>query len=346
MKYTSIIIFALLTLFFVSCSENEQKAKPSNADKELISKAKTYFSPLPLIAINKENKKTKQKIELGHKLFFDTKLSKDETISCNSCHNLASFGVDNEATSVGDDGGRGDRNSPTVLNAALHSTQFWDGRSVDVEEQAGMPILNPVEMAIPDENFLVDRLKQDNEYPALFKKAFPGEEYPLNYENIRLALGLFERELLTPAPFDAFIKGDVMALNVEQKEGLNEFIDVGCITCHSGALLGGNMFQKFGVYGNYWTYTKGDSIDTGRFKVTENEADMYMFKVPSLRNVSMTHPYFHDGSVADTKEAIWIMAKVQLNKDLSDQQVESLNAFLQSLTSSEGVKKEYQTAPI
>jgi len=349
MKYAIQILFSIFLISLISCSNNEnntQTKDTSEADKALLEKGNTYFSALPLIAKNPDNIKSKEKIDLGHKLYFDTQLSKDQTISCNSCHDLATYGVDREATSLGDDGGRGDRNSPTVLNAALHTTQFWDGRSKDVEEQAGLPILNPVEMAIPNEAFLVDRLKQDSEYPELFKNAFPDQEDPLTYENIRLAISLFERELLTPSPFDVFLKGDLAALNDKQKEGLNDFVEVGCITCHSGPLLGGNMLQKFGVYGDYWEHTQSSAIDEGRFKETKKESDMYMFKVPSLRNISETYPYFHDGSVASLKDAIQIMSEVQLNKTLSPEQVDNINEFLISLTAKDGVKKEYQTAPI
>lgn len=346
MKILYSLLAALILMSVLNaCDDSEKKAVTSDADKELLAKAKTYFSPLPLIAKNADNKKTKQKIALGHKLYYDTQLSKDQTISCNSCHNLATYGVDNEATSVGDDGGRGDRNSPTVLNAALHTTQFWDGRSKDVEEQAGLPILNPVEMAIPDEAFLVDRLKQDGEYPSLFKEAFPDDADPLTYENIRNSLALFERELLTPGKFDTYIKGDVSALSKEEKDGMNAFIDAQCITCHSGPLLGGNLFQKFAVYGKYWEYTKGDSTDTGRFKETGVEGDKYMFKVPSLRNVTETYPYFHDGSVADLKEVIRIMGKAQLNVDLTNEQIVSINEFLRTLSPEDPIKVEYQSAP-
>lgn len=341
MKTIYYLFISIVFISLSSCNEEVKKETVSEADKDLLTSAKTYFAPLPLIAKNPDNPKTKKKIALGHKLYFDTQLSKDQTISCNSCHNLATYGVDNEVTSIGDDGGRGDRNSPTVLNAALHATQFWDGRAADVEEQAGMPILNPVEMAIPDEAFLVERLKQDSEYPVLFEEAFPEDEDPLTFSNISLSIALFERELLTPSPFDDYLKGDYNAISPEAKKGLQEFIEVGCITCHSGALVGGNLFQKFGVYGNYWEYTGGDSTDTGRFKETQVEADKYMFKVPSLRNVAETHPYFHDGSVSDLKEVIGIMAKAELNKDLSPEQVNNIYQFLESLSSPEPVKKEY-----
>jgi cytochrome c peroxidase len=346
MKHSVILFVASLFLSLYSCNNGPEKITISDADQALMSKAKTYFAPLPLIAKNPENTKTKQKIALGHKLYFDTQLSMDQTISCNSCHNLATYGVDREITSIGDDGGRGTRNSPTVLNAALHTTQFWDGRAADVEEQAGMPILNPVEMAIPNEEFLVERLKGDDAYPALFVEAFPDQEDPLTYENIRLALALFERELLTPSPFDEFIKGDPNAISAEAKEGLNTFVEAGCITCHSGALMGGNLFQKFGVYGNYWEYTDGDSTDAGRYNETKVEADKYMFKVPTLRNVAETYPYLHNGSVSDLKEVISLMGKVQLNKDLSPEQVNSIAAFLETLTSPNPIDESYIKAPI
>ena len=346
MRYLySILAAAIVISTLNACSDNEQKPEANNADKELLAKAKTYFSPLPLIAKNADNKKTKQKISLGHKLYFDNQLSLDQTQSCNSCHNLATYGVDNLPTSPGDKGENGDRNSPTVLNAALHTSQFWDGRSKDVEEQAGLPILNPVEMAIPDEAFLVDRLKKDPDYPTLFKEAFPDDADALTYANIRNSLALFERELLTPGVFDTYLKGDVTALSQEEKDGMNAFIDAQCITCHSGALLGGNLFQKFAVYGNYWEYTKGDSTDTGRFKETGVEGDKYMYKVPSLRNVTETYPYLHDGSVADLKEVIRIMGKAQLNVDLSNEQIASINEFLKTLSPENPIRPEYQSAP-
>jgi cytochrome c peroxidase len=240
--------------------------------------------------------------------------------------------VDNKPTSPGDDGGLGTRNSPTVLNAALHTTQFWDGRAKDVEEQAGMPILNPVEMAIPSEQFLIDRLSKIELYQGLFKEAYPGESKPLTYVNLQNAIGAFERTLLTPSKFDEYIKGNANALSVDEKKGLKTFMEVGCTTCHMGSLLGGNLFQKFGVYSDYWALTGSDPIDDGRFAETGNEAEKYMFKVPSLRNIAETHPYFHDGSVADLGEATKIIAKLNLNIDLSEEQVKDLVTFMKVLT--------------
>jgi len=212
-------------------------------------------------------------------LYYDPRLSKSGFISCNSCHNIATFGVDNLPTSIGHKWSIGPRNAPTVLNAALHVAQFWDGRAKDVEEQAQGPIVNPKEMAIPHKDYAVKRIASIPEYVELFKKAFPGEKNPVNYENIAKAIAAFERTLMTPSRFDKFLKGDLNALTPEEKKGLRLFIGVGC-----------------------------------------------------ARNVTRTYPYFHDGSVWDLREAVRIMAKVQLNKELTDEQINYIVAFLESLT--------------
>lgn len=282
-------------------------------------------------------------IKLGHALYFETNLSLQGNNSCNSCHNLSTFGVDNLPTSPGDKGQNGDRNSPTVLNASLHASQFWDGRAKDVEEQAGMPILNPVEMAIPNEKYLIDKLSKSDLYTSLFKKAFPSAETPLTYKNLRVALGAFERELLTPSRFDKYLDGHHEALSLQEKKGLLIFINVGCTNCHSGVALGGNMFQKFGVHKNYWQVTGSKKIDVGRITVTKEATDKHVFKVPSLRNIDKTQPYFHDGSVSDLKRAVEIMADVQLNVKLSPEELDNITAFLKSLTGE--VPAKYQQAP-
>jgi cytochrome c peroxidase len=210
--------------------------------------------------------------------------------------------------------------------------QFWDGRAKDVEEQAGMPILNPVEMAIPNEAFLVKKLKGVEEYKSLFAKAFPGTEDPLTYKNITYAIAAFERTLLTPSRFDQYLKGDANALNEKEKEGLQLFMDVGCTTCHMGTAVGGGIMQKFGLYGDYRSFTGSTIPDEGKKAVTKNDADKDVFKTCSLRNVEKTAPYFHDGSVSDLKKAIDIMAKTELDKTLQPNEIESIEAFLKSLT--------------
>ncbi|MBT8318073.1 MAG: cytochrome-c peroxidase [Lutibacter sp.] len=329
-----VLLVAILVISFMSCKE-EKKEKKAEVNPEYVALQKTassMFGKLPEVADNPENKVTDEKVVLGKKLYFDNRLSKDNKQSCNSCHNLETYGVDNLSTSPGNDGGFGTRNSPTVFNAALHMAQFWDGREPDVEAQAGGPILNPVEMAMPSEKVVVERLSKIEEYNQLFSEAFPDEEQPINYKNIQNAIGAFERKLITPSRFDDFIAGDLDALSTIEKEGLQLFISTGCVACHSGNVLGGNIYQKFGIFDDYWKYTKSTKIDEGKFEVTKKEGDKYIFKSPSLRNIEKTYPYFHDGSVKDLKEAVTIMAKLQLNKELPENELDALVAFLNSLT--------------
>ncbi|NLP58132.1 cytochrome-c peroxidase [Lutibacter sp. B1] len=329
-----LLIVGVLFLCIVSCKNKKQEeVKIENSEyTELQKTANAMFGKLPEQAENPANPITKEKVFLGKKLYFDTMLSKDNTQSCNTCHNIETYGVDNLSTSPGNDGGFGSRNSPTVFNAALHVAQFWDGREPDVEAQAGGPMLNPVEMAMPSEKEVIKRLSAVDEYTKLFSEAFPDEKNPISFQNIQKAIGAFERTLITPSKFDDFLDGDLEALTDTEKEGLQLFISKGCIACHSGKTLGGNIFQKFGIYDDYWKHTNSKKIDEGKFEVTKNEADKYIFKSPSLRNVAKTYPYFHDGSVTDLKEAVSIMAKIQLNKDLTDTELNALVAFLNSLT--------------
>lgn len=294
--------------------------------------ARAHFKILPVVAVSEENPITQAKVRLGKILYYDTRLSKNGNSSCNTCHNLATFGVDNEVTSDGDDGRKGTRNSPTVFNAALHNMQFWDGRAKDVEEQAGMPILNSVEMGIPHEGFLVDRLAGIKLYQELFKEAFPGEEQPLTYANLQKAIGAFERTLLTPSRFDQYMQGDSKAISSVEKAGLLAFVEAGCTTCHNGVGIGGGTLQRFGLVTDYRSLTRSRLNDEGRKAVTQYAADKDVFKVPGLRNISGTFPYFHDGSVAGLDSAVIIMGKAELNKDLSKQEVGQIVAFLKSLT--------------
>lgn len=340
-------LFFLAIFFLASCSSSEKPAALQVEGSEYdfaLADHLFLFEALPLKAVNAENPSTKEKIALGHALYFDTRLSMTGNNSCNSCHNLATFGVDGLPTSKGDNGGFGDRNSPTVLNAALHSLQFWDGRMKDVEEQAGGPILNPVEMAIPNKEFLMERLSKIEEYKLMFADAFPNDEDPFNYGNVQFAIASFERELLTPSRLDDYLNGNKSALSKQEKQGMMSFVVNGCTTCHNGALLGGNSLQKFGVYGDYWKETKSGKVDKGLALQTNNEVDLYMFKTPSLRNVAQTAPYFHDGSVSDLKEAIKIMGKLQLNKSLSQSEIDNIAAFLNALSGS--VPANYQQAPM
>ncbi len=332
-------ILTMLAIFFSGCTGNQKKEKASKksetiskAEKDLLAESQTFFKVLPTKAVNPENPVTDAKVKLGKMLYYDSRLSMNQTQSCNTCHNLSTYGVDHLPTSPGDNGKPGDRNSPTVLNAALKTAQFWDGRNKDVEEQAGGPILNPAEMAIPNEQFLIDRLKKVKIYPEMFAAAFPKEKDPVNFKNIRYSIAAFERTLLTPSRFDDYLNNDVNALNDQEKKGLKTFIDVGCIACHTGSLLGGNMMQQFPLYGEYDDYIHSENEDYGKFEETGNEADKFMFFVPQLRNVEKTGPYFHSGSVTDLKEAVKIMGKAQLDENLTDEQVNNIVAFLKTLT--------------
>ena len=332
MKKTIFYLSILVLLFSCTNTNKAKEEDTSETYKELDLQARRFFAPLNPIAENPENIITPEKVALGKMLYFDNRLSKDNTQSCNTCHNLETFGVDNKPLSEGNDGTLGSRNSPTTLNAAFHFVQFWDGREPDVEAQAGGPILNPVEMAMPSEQAVVDKLAAIEAYKVAFAKAYPDQSDPITYENLKKAIGAFERKLVTPSKFDEYIAGNDQALSGEEKKGLQTFINSGCTTCHSGALLGGTMYQKFGLFGNYWELTKSEKIDEGRFEATQNEADKYIFKVPSLRNIEKTGPYFHDGSVASLSESIAIMAKSQVNKDLSEQEINEIITFLKTLT--------------
>ncbi|HMM10690.1 MAG TPA: cytochrome c peroxidase [Bacteroidales bacterium] len=318
----------LLALIFQACSGgNSEKRKLSEADQMLLETAKRYFATLP-----QPNDPNTPLAILGKKLYYETALSANGQLSCNSCHPIISYGVDNKRVSPGHDGSLGNRNSPTTFNAWFHVAQFWDGRSPDLADQAKGPVLNPIEMGLQSPEDVVSILKSKPEYVELFAAAFPGEEDPITFDNFAKAVAEFEGTLATPAAFDAFLDGAVEMLDDQQKQGLSMFIETGCIACHIGPGLGGNMMQRFGlVHGPYYEFT-GSESDPGRAAVTGNEADKYVFKTPSLRNIEMTAPYFHDGSVESLEEAIRIMAYTQLGKELSNEDIEKLIAFFRSLT--------------
>lgn len=284
------------------------------------------FQPLPEVAGNPDNPLTDAKIDLGRKLYYDTRFSADRTVSCNTCHALDSFGDDGAPVSTGIKGQKGDRSAPTVYNAALHIAQFWDGREPDVEHQAMGPPLNPIEMGMHDASHIVTVLKSIPGYVDLFGKAFPDAGEKISFENFGKAIGAFERRLLTPAPWDDFLKGDDAALSTAQKEGLQLFITKGCITCHQGAGVGGHMYQKLGLV-KPWPGLK----DKGRAKVKGFEALEGFFKVPSLRNVTETAPYMHDGSVVTLEDAVSKMAEYQQGHALSDEETGKIIEFLKAL---------------
>jgi cytochrome c peroxidase len=285
------------------------------------------FAVLPEAPAIGANETKAAEIALGRMLYYDVRLSQGQSVSCNSCHPLNTFGADHKPTSEGHMGQRGSRNSPTVYNAALQFVQFWDGRAPDVEKQAGGPMLNRVEMAMPSEKAVVAVLTSMPGYIASFRQAFPGDKDPVTFAHATEAIGLFERGLITPSRWDKFLKGDQAALTQEEKIGLNQFLAAGCAACHSGVLLGGNTFQKIGVLKNY-----PDTSDPGRYQVTRNEGDRMVFKVPSLRNVAMTGPYFHSGKVANLDDAITQMAEYQTGRQLATADREAIAMWLKSLT--------------
>ena len=305
----------------------KKKARPVPSAAQLLETAKKYFAALPARAESPNNPLTPEKIALGRQLWYDTRLSKNHDLSCNSCHKLEDYGVDHEVTSPGHKGQRGDRNTPTAYNAATHFVQFWDGRSPDVEDQALKPATNPVEMALADEAACAASIQSVPGYEELFKAAFPGDAEPLNPRNMSLAIAAFERGLITPAPFDDFMTGNMTALNSDALRGLELFIELNCISCHAGPNLGGTMFQKLGAVKPY------ETKDEGRLKITGKPEDKSVFKVPGLRNVAKTAPYLHDGSAATLGDALDVMAEYQLPKGkLSDDEKTYLLAFFDTLT--------------
>ena len=300
------------------------------------------FEPLPAKPpVPKDNPITKEKVELGKQLFFDPRLSVDGTVSCNSCHNVMSSGTDNRPVSVGVNAHKGGRSAPTVWNAAFLTAQFWDGRAATLEDQAKGPILNSIEMGMPDKETVVKRLKSIPGYQKQFIAVFGGKD-PITYDNVAKAIATYERTLITPnSAFDRYLKGDKSALSKEAKQGMELVEKVGCTSCHNGPNFAGptNLPVGQGFYQKFPTYTGSEyekkynlTSDMGRFEATKKEEDKHMWRVPTWRNVALTAPYFHNGSVKSLDEAVRVMAKTQLNKDLEDNQTKSIVAFLNSLS--------------
>lgn len=295
----------------------------------LRNRAKSTFGTLPEKMPGSEND-TPELVSLGNKLYHEKRLSVNDTQSCASCHILDNKkgGVDNQKFSPGAKTGTiGGRNSPTVLNAGFHVAQFWDGRAATLAEQAKGPILNPVEMGMPSEKAVVDKISKIQEYKEQFAKAYPKQKNAITYQNIADAIAAFERTLVTHDRFDDFVKGDNNALTKEELKGLQTFMDQGCIACHMGPLFGGTSYQKMGAVRPY-----ENTKDAGRFDVTKKEQDKFFFKVPSLRNIALTAPYFHDGGAATLSDAVIKMASHQLGKDLPKKDVDAIVTFFKSLT--------------
>jgi len=318
-----------LALASAGCSESQKKAE-LKAEQKVVKEAPRAVGREPLQALPAVPQLDPKVVALGRRLFHEKRLSADGKVSCAGCHDLAKGGVDGKQQSVGFEGKIGAVNAPTVYNAALNFVQFWDGRAATLEEQIGAPVTNPIEMAMTWERLLA-LLQADPSYAQAFAAAFPDG---VKEANVRRAIADFERTLLTRgSPFDRFLGGDQQALGPEAKNGYETFKAVGCIACHQGRNVGGNMFQRFGVLGDYFK-DRGhvSDADYGRFNVTHNEADRYVFRVPSLRNVERTAPYFHDGSAATLVQAVQVMARYQLGRKLADDQVSNIIAFLKSLS--------------
>lgn len=317
----------IITVFTVSVLFVTNTVFARDADL-LMRRANRIFSPLANVMPGSEND-TPERITLGEKLFFEKRLSINDSQSCASCHRLKNgfTGVDNLPTSPGAKSELGTRNSPTVLNAGWQDNQFWDGRAEDLVEQAKGPILNPIEMGMPDEQTVVNKIRNLAEYQTAFTAAFVGEQQPISYQNIAEAIAAFERTLITPSRFDDFLNGDVSALSAVEQRGLYTFIKLGCKSCHDGMLLGGETYEPLGKENAY-----ENQADQGIYLLTKDEADRMLFKVAPLRNVALTAPYFHDGKIETLEQAVRKMAKLQLDKTLNDQQVSDISSFLKALT--------------
>ncbi len=319
MRQISVVLVA--SLFAAQASATDWQALPETA-------------PTPA-----DNPTTEAKVELGKMLYMDPRFSSTGTVSCNSCHNVMEGGDDSRSVSMGVHGKTGGRNAPTVWNSAFHSVQFWDGRAPLLEDQAKGPVANPVEMGMKDVDTAMERVRRIPGYKAYFDKAFG--ENSMTVDNAAKAVAAFERTLITPnSSYDKYVKGDKKAMSEQQVRGMNKFASSGCTSCHSGAAFNGpQMKLGEGFFTKFPTFTDNSYVaqykladDKGRQEVTGNEADANMFRTPTLRNITDTAPYFHNGSVNDLAEAVRVMAKTQLNKDLPDADVNDIVAFLGALT--------------
>ena len=308
-----------------------------STDTALLERARGLFKALPDTAHVDDYPHSRERVELGKQLFFETRVSTDGRMSCAACHNPSYHGADSLALSVGVHGKLLPRNAPTVFNTPLLIAQHYGGNRVSVEEQAMKALLSPHAYANKTYAEAEEKMRELG-YGPYFDKAFPNEKEPVSAENWATAIGAFERTLLTPAPFDRYLKGDQKAISNEAKIGLEKFMSYGCAGCHNGTVVGGQSFQKFGITEDYWLATGSKEMellkgrDKGKFHDTQKPEDTYIFKVPQLRNVAMTPPYFHDGSVAKLDDAVRVMARLQLGRTVSNDDVAHIVAFLNTLT--------------
>ena len=312
----------MLVLATLSSSLWSQSSKPAPANA---ANSKEPIKPIPL-----ELKLDTRKVALGRKLFHDPQLSGDNTVSCASCHALDTGGVDRQTFSKGIKGAAGDINAPTVFNSVFNFKQFWDGRAETLEDQAGGPVTNEKEMGAKWDDVL-QKLRASPGYVAQFKEVFPDG---IQIARVKEAIAEFERSLVTPnSRMDKFLRGNETALNAEEQSGYKKFKHYGCASCHQGVNVGGNMFETLGAVQDYFA-ERGNvtKADYGRFNVTGKEEDRYVFKVPSLRNVALTGPYFHDGSAKTLEDAVQVMTKHQLGRPMPEEDVRLIVKFLNTLT--------------
>ncbi len=334
--YLFCILFVLAILAALGITQLQQQGSDfvSNAEVSDVAMAAEPIQPIPLkVELDEE------KVELGNQLFHDPRLSSNDTISCATCHLLDKGGTDRRVTSEGMMGRNTGLNSPTVFNSGFHFRLNWDGEAATLEDQIDGPISTAKEMGGLTWPDLIYKLEQSTEYTTTFKQIYPDG---MTRDTIKDALATFQRSLYTPnAPFDQYLRGQDNAISAAAKQGYNRFKSYGCVTCHQGMLVGGNMYQKLGVFGDYFA-DRGTLIesDLGRYNVTKDDRDRHFFKVPSLRNVTLTAPYFHDGNAATLNEAIKLMGKYQLGVDIPQKDVDSIIIFLRTLTG------EYQGNPL
>lgn len=331
MVQTKWAVIVLAALAVAGCKKKEEPAPAAEKQAAAVEEEKPTPKPAePIVPLPESVDVDMDKVILGRSLYHDTILSGDGTVSCATCHMLEHGGAEPRKTSTGIRGQKGPINSPTVLNSAYNFVQFWDGRAKDLQEQAAGPVANPIEMGA-DWKDVVAKIKKNDEYAAAFAKVY---DDGVTQDNVTDAIAEYEKSLITPSRFDAYLRGDESAITEQEKRGYQTFKEVGCTACHTGIIVGGTMFQKLGLVKNYFADrgTPLTEADMGRFNVTKNEADKHFFKVPTLRNVELTPPYLHDGSRETLEETVALMGKYQLGRELTQQQVDDIVAFLKSLT--------------
>jgi cytochrome c peroxidase len=324
------VIVIATAIAVVGCKEKEEAPAPAVEEKATAPEPQKPAPAEPIIPLPESVDVNMDKVMLGRSLYHDTVLSGDGTISCATCHMLDQGGAEHLKTSTGIKGQKGPINAPTVLNSAYNFVQFWDGRAKDLQEQAAGPVGNPIEMGA-NWNEVISKIKKNPEYSEAFDELYPDG---VTKSNITDAIAEYEKALITPSRFDAYLRGDESAITEQEKKGYLTFKEVGCTACHTGINVGGSMFQKLGLVKDYFSDrgTPLTEADNGRFNVTKNPADKHFFKVPSLRNVELTAPYLHDGSRETLEETVALMGKYQLGRDLTNEQIDDIVAFLKSLT--------------